>query len=482
MNVQRLNLCGCRAVAVALFCALGLCGGFLRAENGLDVGSGRASVGEIADVPLLLSGDGDVQGFVMVFEWDTSHARGVDLVPNDGAGQPLNGADLIEKRVQDGFMIFAVVMDIDGTGGEKIPAGQDINVGTAKIRCPGPTEGTVETPIRLVDNKYARVDGGPTLSNLVSIGGRSIGKGEGLVLSNGSVICEGEDEPDDDVVFTCGGTLDGDGDPRDQKGPRGSRHQVDFYYRSPGNGPGQSGKIQGFSMSVAFNCNLTLHPDSFDLTGGALEQAGAEFVHIETDNLNPTVDGDACEFTLGVLIDAVPPFDGRALPSTSRFRKLFSIDFEIEDDATCGQCLWIKFMDGLTGTGGIPPVRNLVSIDFQSRSPETINCSVCVDADSPKFIRGDCNFSNRGNLSVDIADAAAAVGYIFLTGNAKFNAPCDDACDANDDGRLDAADVVFILHYLFIPRSPRPPAPGPTSAGSDPTQDNLGCNGGRGDC
>ena len=83
---------------------------------------------------------------------------------------------------------------------------------------------------------------------------------------------------------------------------------------------------------------------------------------------------------------------------------------------------------------------------------------------------------------MDIADAAAMVGFFFLTGANKFDAPCEDACDANDDGRLDVADVVFILEYMFIPNSTVPPDPGPLMPGPDPTDDNLGCDGGPKEC
>ena len=99
-----------------------------------------------------------------------------------------------------------------------------------------------------------------------------------------------------------------------------------------------------------------------------------------------------------------------------------------------------------------------------------------------EFIRGDCNLSGELLEAVDIADAAAMVGYFFLQGNARFEAPCDDACDANDDGRLDAADVVFILEYMFVPNSPVPPAPGPLMPGPDPTDDALRCEGGPKEC
>lgn len=472
MKTYRLSLGG-----VFLCAVVSLFGSYAKAENALSVGKGSAPSNSVADIPLSLSGDQDVQGFVMVFEWDGSKGRGIDVLPNSGAGSPLDSADLIVKRVEDAFMVFSVVMDSDGKDGEKITAGQNIKVGTAQIRCTGPASGSVETPITLVDKKHAAVEGGPILSNLISIGGRSISQQEGLRLKNGSFTCEGG-VVTGQVVFACGGPLGDDGNPTTQKGPHESQRTETFYYKAPNTGTKE--RIQGLSMSVSFDCNLTGLPDTLNLDGGALKETNAEFVHLEIDNNASNVDTDGCELTFGTLIDAVAPFDGRTLPATSTFRKLFSVDFQVSDMAACGDCLDIKFKDSLNGNGDVT-VKNLVSINFQSSAPQFQNCAICVEGE-PSFIRGDCNFSNMGAMAVDIADAAAEVGFLFLEGDLHFNAPCQDACDANDDGRLDAADIVFILNYLFVPKSPKPPPPGAIKAGKDPTRDTLGCDAGMRDC
>ncbi len=465
------SFCGVLCSVLTFFAAAGL-----RAENALSVGSASAKSGETAEIGLKLSCDSAAQGFVLVFEWDGSKARGVEVLPNDGAGKPLDGADLIQRRLEDNFIILAAVLDVDGKDSEKIPAGKDHVVGTAKLRCEGPSTGSEKVSLKLVDGKYARVDGGPVLSNLISIGGKSIGKAEGLNLKNGTLTCEGEvgPPPTGKLMFACGGELDSEGNPKSIHGGRDSKHAVNFYYKAPGS----KDRIQGLSMAVTYSCDLNVDADSLDMDGGALEDLQPEFVHLEADNSPTKDDKDGCEFTLGLLIDFRSPFDGRTLPVTSKFKKLFSVDFEIENDADCGKCYWVKFMDGLNGNG-TPPVKNLVSIGFQSQAPQLMHCQICVDGGNDKFVRGDCNLSNMGRMSVDISDAAAMVGYFFFKGDKQFLAPCDDACDANDDGRLDASDVVFILNYLFVPKSPKPPAPGPTSAGSDPTKDSLACDGGR---
>jgi hypothetical protein len=102
------------------------------------------------------------------------------------------------------------------------------------------------------------------------------------------------------------------------------------------------------------------------------------------------------------------------------------------------------------------------------------------------FFRGDCNASREGagaGTAVDVADAAAVLSFAFGPEGERFAPPCLDACDANDDGAVDFADVFTILDYLSA-FGPPPPAPGagldlgagaPTPPGPDPTADRLDC-------
>jgi hypothetical protein len=59
--------------------------------------------------------------------------------------------------------------------------------------------------------------------------------------------------------------------------------------------------------------------------------------------------------------------------------------------------------------------------------------------------------------------------------------PCAEAADADDSGRVNIADGVYLLDFLFQPGGgsgdglyPAPPAPFP-GCGLDPTPDALGC-------
>ena len=52
-------------------------------------------------------------------------------------------------------------------------------------------------------------------------------------------------------------------------------------------------------------------------------------------------------------------------------------------------------------------------------------------------------------------------------------APCDDACDINDDGKKDISEPIYGLAAQFS-GGPPPPPPHP-ACGSDPSTDTLDC-------
>jgi hypothetical protein len=72
---------------------------------------------------------------------------------------------------------------------------------------------------------------------------------------------------------------------------------------------------------------------------------------------------------------------------------------------------------------------------------------------------------------VDLSDAIATFAFLFLGQAAPT---CFDAADSNDDGRVDIADGIRTLTFLFATGSPRPD-PGPSACGRDPTDDSLSC-------
>ena len=146
------------------------------------------------------------------------------------------------------------------------------------------------------------------------------------------------------------------------------------------------------------------------------------------------------------------------------------------------------------------PVQSVLSVDNFPFPTTATPLVLTAGADGgPHFYRGDCNFTGRrsGLDPVEIADGAAVISFLFAPENAPgafADPPCMDACDANDDGRIDLADAFGILNYLFVPGADFPAAPGPgfeksgccsvnpTPEGTDPTDDNLGCVAGRVSC
>jgi uncharacterized repeat protein (TIGR03803 family) len=81
----------------------------------------------------------------------------------------------------------------------------------------------------------------------------------------------------------------------------------------------------------------------------------------------------------------------------------------------------------------------------------------------PSFLRGDG--------TVDISDAIATLGFLFLD-EERFG--CDDACDTNDDGTLDLSDPMTTLGFLFLSDGTIA-FPGPSVCGFDVTPDDPGC-------
>ena len=87
---------------------------------------------------------------------------------------------------------------------------------------------------------------------------------------------------------------------------------------------------------------------------------------------------------------------------------------------------------------------------------------------SVPFIRGDFNRDS----TVDISDGVAILKFLFLGAAASR---CRDAADVDDNSEVEITDTIALLNHLFLGGG-APPEPFPT-AGEDPTEDGLGCEG-----
>jgi hypothetical protein len=267
----------------------------------------------------------------------------------------------------------------------------------------------------------------------------------------------------------------------------GETIDVGFFYKFPPSlvvdesiRPELVHRIQGLSMAVCYDSGFLHCKDGqFSLDGTITETVGAEFVNVHCEDSDPADPSRPGELIIGILVDALPPFDGQALPSTDDWLKVICVKFVVKAPASCvegGSCTDITFCNGANGAGTVP-TRNLISVgNFAFKPDVLVPGTVCVEA-KPVFIRGDCNFTfsdplptitperlaNAANIFwpdvVDISDAAAVISFLFETGDFRFIPPCMDACDANDDGRVDLADSVYILRYLFKLPNTKPPVP-----------------------
>jgi len=465
--------------------------------NRFYIASGATNTnGACGDARVLMENLAPVEGYVVSLCHDSAELTLSAIAV--GAAATAQAADFSASEIFPTGGTLGVVIDLVAPfTNNTIPAGVDQEIARYNYCCKTvPTTGQTQTPLTFCDNAL----GNPLKENVIVVGGQSLNPR----LENGTFTCKpgaplaencnnGVDDdgdglidaqdPDCAAMFACGSrTQDATGMPGPIIGSVGSTAEVCFFYKSPeDNAPGhaQFDHIQGFSMALTFCCDVKARP-AIDITGTIVEAVGAEFVSVQADN-DPS-DGDGCELIIGVLVDALPPFDGATLPPTSTLTRVGCVLFDITDDPSlCGKCCFVNFTDGVNGVGNVP-IKNLISVENVSRGPQLMNCEICIK-DKEKFFRGDCNFMPMPmGMSVDIADAAAVVSALFGVDTWKFIPPCPDACDCNDDGRLDLADAICILQFLFqFGRFPPDPGPGfsvtnpDLPPGPDPTPDKLNC-------
>ena len=472
-----------------------------------------------------------VEGLVIALEHNPAIATlaAADIV----VGADAAAADFVSTEAFATGGTMGLVMDlVDPQPSPPVLEGAGLHVATFGYECVTiPATGSIDMDVKFVDDVY----GSPAKENVIVIGGLSVSDDHPttpLFLQDGTFSCvpetcvatgpegilygncqDGKDNDCDDLTdiddpdcqvdvqqqFLCG-TREQDpvfGIPTPQQTvSTDGETEICFYIMNPeDNSVGtipQFDHIQGFSMVLSYCCELEATP-ILDISGTILEAIGAEYVSAQADN-DPN-DGDGCELIIGVLVDALPPFDGATIPPSDKAQLMGCVTFAPKDPEACGTCCPVEFTDGLDGIGKVP-INNLISVENISVSmlASAVDCEICIVGE-PCFFRGDCNFSGNsgsdGTLAVDIADAAMVVSFLFAPGLYKPQPPCLDACDCNDDGRIDLADAVCILRYLFQ-QGDFPPEPGPglretpegevepTPCGNDPTLDLLDCAGGDG--
>lgn len=481
-------------------------------EDGINDVSQPPGDDACGDAKVLMRNQGEVEGYVIALCHNPADLTLMDIAV--GADAANAGVEFMAPEIFANGGTLGVVLDFNSPfTGQTIPVGAANEIAVYSYCCVTVPEASMPdlvTALTFCDN----VLGDPVKENVMVIGGISISKDEDLALENGTFTCtatgplpaedcndgidnDGDtlidgDDPECQQMFACGDrVLSGDGEDLSDFNV-GSNGELCLYLKSPEDnavGHAQMDHVQGFSMAISHCCDITFQGD-LDISGTILEAIGAEFISVQIDSTED--DGDGCELIVGVLVDALPPFDGATIPPMANFQLMGCLEFTSENNSDlCGTCCDVTFEDNLNGNGKVP-VKNLISAENMSVGPQLMNCKICFTQPA-HFYRGDCNFKGMGpGMMVDIADAAAVVSFLFMPGSWKFQPPCLDACDCNDDGRVDLADAICILQY-YLQGGTFPPAPGPglvmdenggvvpSGAGPDWTEDKLDCIG-DGDC
>ena len=412
--------------------------------------------GTTGDVRILLDNSlGGVQGFVVAMTHDSA---GITLEAISlGEATTAAGAEFEIANIYTEGGTLGVVMDFNSPfDGQTIPTGTGTHIATYTYSCNDSniyTEGEAappasSSPLNLEDG----VLGSPALSNVIVVGGLSVSP----LRTNGSFTCEPVAVPAEDTCMWMETNFD---TAEGNYAYLGQTGDLCFYYKD------DDDYIQGFTLTVCYDCDLTIHEDSWEFNGSILDQVGIEYLAVQVDD--DCSDGETGELIVALLLDALPPFEGQTLPQTTDLNEgrllVGKMRVTVDDTAECNEEQPIYWCNDINGNGDVYLYNNVV-IDFDSiQIYERIDTFVYVVPEEI-FQRGDCNSDDK----VDLADSATILANQFN----GLPILCPDACDSNDDGVLNMADSVYLLNWLFK-FGPIPPAPGPYEDGPDATADDT---------
>jgi len=210
---------------------------------------------------------------------------------------------------------------------------------------------------------------------------------------------------------------------------------------------------QGFSIAARY--------DSQHMTIDRVHYEDTILEAMEVDYFEPRTSPEDGIFTVAVLLDTAPPYEGELLPAMpAPWEPLDFIHLEVTVSEDAEGFLSIRLENGLFN----PPIDNLFSIANQSVfTTELTEGGILAGA---QFLRGDVNM----DAFYDLSDPVISLEYVFRGG---FDPDCLRAADVNDDEKVDLSDSIYSLAYLFT-GGPAPPTPFETM-GADPTPGPLSC-------
>ena len=308
-------------------------------------------------------------------------------------------------------------------------------------------------------------------------GGPTCAGGEGgalyeLVLTSPGAIRE-------DVATAA---LGGDGGPAGGAGRISSRNVLDVTTETgaffevttfivPSGGP-QARGVQGWSISVGHDRNLLSLVSAPTIEGtDAGELISSGFEKSEAANASDraraaggegaVAGGEPDGFISAVVLSFTQPITLDPSRAQSVARAGYGLTNRLgrpsDDDA-------VGFLDGLRGSG--QPVNNVLTVGGATVVPEEFVPIVVRRVADDAFLRGDANDDGRVNL----ADAVWILSELFRAGPPTR---CPRAADVDADGSLLLSDAVYLMRYRFL-RGPVIPAPFP-SCGRRSTGTSLDC-------
>ncbi|MCA8960677.1 MAG: hypothetical protein KDC38_09200 [Planctomycetes bacterium] len=374
-----------------------------------------------ATVPVRLDND---QGPVSAYTVTLDHGAALILesIDIDATAAFAVGAESVDTTIGSSSGVLEVVFDaVPPFDGQTLPVGTELTIANFSYVCDDVP--ILPAPSETVAIEFSGID-------TVTIGGLPFTPS----VENGSVVCVAQPAPD--TAFRIGTAT---GAPL--LAAPGQTIPVTFLVADPSDG------LQGFQMGITFGCEA-MATSLFEVTG---EASQAEFVDSNYDN--DPLDGDGCELVIGVLLDALPPFDDPLLPVSADPYPVGSVQFEIDRSTAPGTEIPLEFAE--VGGEGSVIIENIAVIDFASIEVVDLVGTHITVVDGFPFRRGDV--TDDGML--DLSDGIGLLAQLFEAAPI----PCFGTSDIDGDDALSLDDFMLLAIYLYQD-GPPPAAPFPECA------------------
>ena len=377
---------------------------------GLQLGSAEGEHGGPVEIPLTLSTNAEVQGVTAVFDWEESAGTGLELIIDPAVDA---AAEVVMSHVAANWMSLGIISVLNPLTGD------DIALATAVIQC-GPGPEVIESSVVFRDGVYSVPPSPILLSNSVTVRVSSILEEDGLVLTDGSFRCTGQE--------ICDDTIDNDGDGLIDRADPDCEPEIEVTPLSLDYENVFIGSARSLEVTIK---NLgTAELIVSDITLGTM--TSADFT-ISSSPMTPVMIAPEAEVTVGVTY---APQEEETDSGTLRI---------VSDDADETEVPVSLSGNGITT--GVPQ------------------------------IAGDCNQDGERNLSDVICMVKLTFPGFLLLDRSVQVPPCttDDGTvgilDLNGDAQLNGSDIFLLADFLFVGGAP--PAQGVECFGVD---EALGCS------